>query len=347
MTTRPYVIVGAGAIGGTIAHALARRGHDVTLVDAHEAHVQAIRDKGLVIRRVEHERAADDTVTGLRAFTPDEYPDHEPIETALVAVKSQHTRDAAQWLSTRLSASGYAVSVQNGVNEPVLADGLGRERVLGAFVNIFADWEEPGVIRYGGPGALAVGLPDQGVPDGRVLRVARDLRAYGPVTSTANLRGYRWGKRAFGAILGLATLVDAPLADVVDRYPDLAFLVASEPTDVAIHEGIVLESFDAYEPYAFQSATPEDVRTAAIARLASWLRTQPKDRSGVYRDIAVRRRATERGLVSDGYEDLAARHGVSIAFGREVQRRIAAISSGDAAFGWRHLDELRERPLLA
>jgi len=31
---RPYVIVGAGAIGGTLGHHLARAGHPVTVVDA-------------------------------------------------------------------------------------------------------------------------------------------------------------------------------------------------------------------------------------------------------------------------------------------------------------------------
>lgn len=342
MTAQPYVVVGAGAIGGTIAHALIRAGHHVTLIDTDAAHIAALRAGGLTILRDDGPAPVEDTVAVPAAYTPDDAPLGEAISAAIVAVKSQHTADAAAWLADgRLAADGYAVSLQNGANERVLSDALGDTRVLGAFVDIFADWDRPGVIRYGGPGALAVGLPDTGVPDARVLRTARDLRAYGPVTSTANLTGYRWAKRGFGSILGLATLVDEPLADVVAAYPDLAFLAANESTEVAVRAGITLESFDAYEPYAFQTAAPEDVRRAAVRRLTEWLATQPKTRSGVYRDIAVRRRPLEHGLLDDGYDVLAAEHGVDLAFGREVRRRLGTIVDGSAGFGREHLDALR------
>ncbi len=345
MSTTEYTVVGAGAIGGTIAHALIRAGHRVTLVDTDADHVAALRRDGLSILRPGAAPGAApvlDTVPVSAAVTPDEVDPRGDIGAAIVAVKSQHTRDAGRWLAQgRLAADGFALSLQNGFNEPVLAAELGDERVVGGFVDIFADAERPGVIRYGGEGALAIGLPGGGVPDARVLRVARDLRAYGPVTSTANLPGYRWAKRGFASILGLATLVDEPLADVVSAYPDLAFRAANESTEVAIAAGVVLESFDAYEPYAFQSAAPADVRDAAIDRLVSWLRGQPKNRSGVYRDIAVRGRDVERGLLDDGYESLAAAHGLATGFGRDVRARLSDIVAGRAAFGRDHLDALR------
>ena len=44
-----YVVVGAGAIGGTIGARLARDGHDVLLCDADPEHVAAINDRGLTI----------------------------------------------------------------------------------------------------------------------------------------------------------------------------------------------------------------------------------------------------------------------------------------------------------
>ncbi|MFT4234635.1 MAG: 2-dehydropantoate 2-reductase, partial [Microbacterium sp.] len=173
MTAQPYVIVGAGAIGGTIAHALIRAGHHVTLVDTDAAHVAALRADGLTILRDDGPTPVEDTVAVPAAHTPDEAPRDEAFSAAIVAVKSQHTADAAAWLADgRLAADGYAVSLQNGANEPVLASALGEARVIGAFVDIFADWERPGVIRYGGPGALAVGIPGTGVPDARVLRTA-------------------------------------------------------------------------------------------------------------------------------------------------------------------------------
>ena len=49
--TREYTVVGAGAIGGTLAWHLARAGHPVTVVDADPAHVAAIARHGIVLER--------------------------------------------------------------------------------------------------------------------------------------------------------------------------------------------------------------------------------------------------------------------------------------------------------
>jgi 2-dehydropantoate 2-reductase len=336
---RAYTIIGAGAIGGTVGHALIKAGHRVLFVDTDADHVAAITSRGL---RIQFPDGTEDVVSAL-AFTPETFPaEFEGIERAVIATKSQHTRSAAQWVAPRLTEGGYVVSLQNGRNEPVVAAEVGAEHVLGAFVDIFADWEAPGVIKFGGPGALSVGLPDGGAPDGRVLQVASDFRAYGAVTSTANLPGYRWAKRGFASILGLTSLADAPIADVVDGYRDLAALAARESTEVAIRSGVVLESFDAYEPYAFSDAAPPDVRELALDRLVSWLRTQPKDRSGGFRDIAVRRRPTESALIDDGYGDLAVRHGVDTSTTGRVHAALQQIVSGERAFGYSNLDELRD-----
>ncbi|RRQ26578.1 hypothetical protein DK926_17390 [Rhodococcus sp. Eu-32] len=336
---RSYTFVGAGAIGGTVAHALAKAGHEITLVDTDASHVEAIRTDGLRIRAVD---GTDDVVRVAHAYTPEEYPtDVAAIDRAVISTKSQHTRDAAQWVAPRLAESGYVVSLQNGHNEPVIAAEVGSDRVVGAFVNIFTDYLEPGVVSFGGAGALAVGLPDGGAPDARALEVAADFRRYGDVVSTANVGGYRFAKRGFGGILGLTTLVDAPMAEIVDANRDLAAAVAVESTEVAIRAGITLESFDAYEPYAFRADAPADVRDAALDRLVTWLAGQPKDRSGVFRDIAVRKRPTERGLLDDGYAALADQHGLDTSFTAELFALLGRISVGELDFSPTHLDSLR------
>lgn len=336
---RSYTFVGAGAIGGTVAHAMAKAGYPVTLIDTDAAHIAAIRESGLRIRGVD---GTDDVVFVAAAYTPDEYPEDAPaIERAVIATKAQHTRDAAQWVAPRLAADGFAVSLQNGVNEPVIGAEVGMDRVISVFVNIFTDYLEPGVVSFGGAGALAVGMPTLTAPDARALSVARDFRAYGPVTASANVYGYRFAKRAFGGILGLTSVVDAPMAEVVDANRDLVAAMALESTEVAIRAGIVLESFDHYEPYAFRVDAPEDVREAAIDRLVVYLAGQPKDRSGGFRDIAVRKRPTERGLIDDGYAALAAQHGVDTTFTRTVGEILGKISSGELDFSPANLDTLR------
>lgn len=342
---RSYTFVGAGAIGGTIAHALVRAGHDIILVDADAQHIAAIRTDGLRIRAVD---GTDDAVRVAGAFTPEDYPDDlPPIERVVITTKSQHTRTAAEWARPHLAPEGYAISVQNGTNAPVIEDAIGAGRVIGTFVNIFADYLEPGVISFGGTGALAVGMPDGSAPDGRALQVAADFRAYGPVTASGNVGGYHFAKRAFGGILGLSSLVDAPMAEVVDANRDLVIALAAESTEVAIRADILLESFDGYEPYAFRADAPDDVKEAALDRLVRYLAGQPKDRSGGFRDIAVRKRPLEQGLVDDGYADLAHSHGVNTGVSASIGRMMQEISRGERTFSPGNLEELRAEVLAA
>ncbi len=80
-----FVIIGAGAIGGTVGHAMVKAGQDVVLVDTDAAHVEAVRDGGLRIRAAD---GTDDAVK-IAAFTPEDYPaDAPPADFAVVATKS-------------------------------------------------------------------------------------------------------------------------------------------------------------------------------------------------------------------------------------------------------------------
>ena len=172
----PYTVVGAGAIGGTLAHHLARAGHPVTVVDADQEHIRAIAVDGITLVR-------GDTLSSVpvqSAVTPQEGPDS--VGRVLLAVKAQATDRALDWVVPRLSPGGFVVSLQNGLNEDAIAARVGAERTVGAFVNLFADVIGPGQIRDGGLGALVVGEMD-GSTSARVRSVVEDLQAWGPGTS--------------------------------------------------------------------------------------------------------------------------------------------------------------------
>ncbi|GAA1183302.1 ketopantoate reductase family protein [Pseudonocardia alaniniphila] len=72
-----YVIVGAGAIGGTLGHHLARAGHEVTVVDAE--HVRSIRERGIVVRRGDEHAAADAATDALVAWLRTQTKDRSGI----------------------------------------------------------------------------------------------------------------------------------------------------------------------------------------------------------------------------------------------------------------------------
>ncbi|MEE1799441.1 2-dehydropantoate 2-reductase [Streptomyces sp. JV176] len=287
MTGDAYTVVGAGAIGGTLAHRLAAAGHQVTVIDTDAAHVAAIQADGLTILRGEERESVR-----LDAATPDTYQGPS-LGRVLLSVKAQATDAAMEWIAPRLAPDGYVVSVQNGFNEALIAEHVGAGRTVAAFVNIFADLVEPGVVRDGGPGAFVIGEVGGAPVSARVRALVADLQAWGPALASDNVEGYLWAKAAFGAMLSATALADAPMADLTDRHRATMYALTAEVYAAADAAGIRLESFDAFEAPAFRPGNDPALRDAACDRLTAWLRTQPKDRSGIWRDLAVRRRPVE------------------------------------------------------
>ncbi|MFD3363281.1 2-dehydropantoate 2-reductase [Streptomyces albidoflavus] len=332
-STDTYTVVGGGAIGGTLAFSLARAGHPVRLVDTDAAHVAAVREHGLTVARGEQRESVR-----VEAVTPDACD--ATLGRVLLAVKAQATGAALDWIEPRLAPDGWVVSLQNGFNEELIARRIGAGRTVAAFVNIFADVTEPGVIMDGGAGALVIGECHGAPVSDRVDSLVADLQSWGPAVASDNVEGYLWAKAGFGAMLAATALADAPMAELIDRHPATMDAVAAEVFAVADALGVTLEAFDAFEPYAFRRDAAEETRRAATARLTAWLRTQAKDRSGIWRDLAVRRRPVE---VTTHYAEVfaeAGRHGVATPVLRAVITQLRELERDPGLMTEARLDAL-------
>ncbi|MFJ3280052.1 2-dehydropantoate 2-reductase [Streptomyces halstedii] len=337
MSHTPYTVVGGGAIGGTLAHALARAGHPVTLVDSDADHVAAIREHGLAL-----DGADGRALVPVAAHTPEEY-EGPPLERVLLAVKAQATDPAMRWIAPRLAPDGYVVSVQNGFNEGLIAEHIGPHRTVAAFVNIFADVTGPGVVRDGGPGAFVIGEPGGGPVSDRVTALVADLQAWGPARAHENIEGFLWAKAAFGAMLSATALADAPMADLIDRHRPTMYALAREVFRAADSLGIHAESFDAFDAEAFHPDAGPEARDAACDALTAWLRTQPKDRSGIWRDLAVRRRPVEVTTHYTTVFDTADAAGQTAPVLRAVVAGLRELESDPAGMSESRLDALDRR----
>ena len=213
-------IIGAGAIGGTLGAHMIRAGHDITLCDADAAHVTAIREHGLSI-----EGPVNEFTVAAHAITPDELPGQ--VTRAIVAVKSLHTRAAAELLRGRLAPGGYVLTVQNGLTADALVEAVGRRRVVCSFVNFGADVMAPGRIMQGNVATFRVGELDGGVITARVRELAEALPYAEP---TDNVLGYLWGKEAYGAMLWAGAVSDLTIAEHLEdpRYQPVMIAIARE-----------------------------------------------------------------------------------------------------------------------
>ncbi len=285
------IVYGAGAIGGITGAALARAGHDVLLVDSHAPHVDAINADGLTI-----ERDGVASSVRVRAVTPDRVGRDLPL--VLVAVKSHHTADALTIVAPRLHRDGVIVSLQNGLSEEQIAQAVGAERTVGCLVNWAADWVAPGRILHGGHGAFVLGELD-GRLTPRVRELAALLSAVEDTPVTDNIWGYKWAKLIYGALLFATAMVDAHVYEVVERSPGVqAALVAIVGEGLAASDkaGVRLLAFDEFDPAWYRAALAGDAGgpDRAMAAIAAHYRAHTKTKTGIWRDLAVRR-AQDRG----------------------------------------------------
>lgn len=328
--TSNYTIVGAGAIGGTLAVHLHRAGADVHLVDTDADHIAAVRANGL---RIEHPGGV--FTARLPISTPEEAP--AELGAVLLAVKAQATDAVAAWIAPRLAPDGWIASMQNGLNEATIARHVGVDRTVAAFVDLFADVVEPGVVRDGGIGDIALGEHAGGSSD-RVRALAHDLREWGAPIVSDNVPGFLWSKLGFGAMLVASALCDDDMGDLIDRHRVGLHALVREVLEIAVAEGIELEGFDAFVPYDYLG--DEGAADAATDGLVAWLARQTKKRSGIWRDIAVRGRRTEVPTQYAPVLEAGERRGMPTPFTRWLVSRIEQLETHAIAMDEAHLHEL-------
>ena len=281
------VIWGAGAIGGTLGAYLIRAGHDILFVDVVEAHVNAINRAGLQING-----PVDEFRVEAEARLPQQL--QERYEAILLCAKSQHTRAATEALAPFLADDGFVMSVQNGLNELIIAEFVGRERTLGAFVNFSADYHGPGEILFGGRGAVVIGELD-GTITHRLKRMEAIFRDFDENTLiTDNIWGYLWGKEAYGAMLFVSALTHQSIVEALadSRFRHVYIRAAQEILVLAEALGIEAYGFNGFEPAAFL-ADDRDRISQSLDTLVEFNKLSAKTHSGIWRDLAVRKRKTE------------------------------------------------------
>lgn len=277
-------VVGAGAIGGSFAaHLLAGGWDDLLLIDADREHVAAINASGLRL-----EGAGVELHVRARALLPQDLS--EPLDAVFLSVKSHATEAAMSAIAPWLSADGYVVSLQNGLNVDTIRDAVGPARVIGGFVNWAADYVGPGLIHFGGLSHFVLG--EWNLPVSPRLAVLGDaLEPAFPAVLTDDILGYLWSKQVSIALMFSAGISHRSIPEAFDD-PALAPLfsrIAAEGSAVAAASGVTLKLLDDFDPHSYAAGDP----VRAMKRTADHYRTMDKQHTGLYRDLAVRRRRSE------------------------------------------------------
>jgi 2-dehydropantoate 2-reductase len=317
------LVWGAGAIGGTVGAALRRAGHDVTFVDVVPEHVDAIRDCALRIVGPVEEFSVQ-----APALLPAEVAGAWP--RIFLCVKAHHTEAACRALLPHLADDGYVLSLQNGLCETVIADIVGRGRTVGAFVNFGADWMGPGEILFGNRGAVVLGELD-GASTPRLAALHALMRDFEPdAVTTPDIWSYLWGKLGYGSMLFAQALGDKGIADCLAR-PELLPVwraLGAEAVGVALAEAVQPRGFNGFDPDAFRPGASEAQAQASVDAMVAFNRPSAKTHSGVWRDLAVRKRRTEVDVQIAPIAEIGARHGLPCPTIRRLVALIHEVEQG-------------------
>ncbi|PZQ73652.1 MAG: 2-dehydropantoate 2-reductase [Variovorax paradoxus] len=253
-------ILGAGALGCAIGAALTEARHETWLINRSPAHVEAMQRAGLRV-----DDAAGTRQVAVKAATAAR--DAGVVDLVIVLVKSFHTETAMRGALDLVGPQTVVLSLQNGLgHEDLLADIVGRERLLAGKTYVGGVMRGPGHIQSGVAGkATYIGELD-GRRTARVEAVAAAFNAAGVETIVSdNILGTMWDKLlvnvATGAITGITRLTYGQLYDE-PLLKTTALAAVQEAIDAAQAAGVRLSMTE-----------PEQAWTLASARLPATFKT--------------------------------------------------------------------------
>jgi 2-dehydropantoate 2-reductase len=196
--TNPRIaFLGTGAQGASIACDFARAGLDVTFIDQWPAHVEAMRATGITVNLPTRQIHAE--VKALHLCEVAEIK--ERFDLVFLVVKAYDTRWACELIKPLLAPDGFIVGLQNGMTHTDIADIVGRERTIGAVIEIASNMWEPGVTNRQNDHAeswFAMGALDPAVQP-RVEAIAELLRNSGTVEVVDDIHSAKWMKLVVNA----------------------------------------------------------------------------------------------------------------------------------------------------
>jgi 2-dehydropantoate 2-reductase len=305
-------VVGAGAIGGFLAAALARSGVGVGVV-ARGPHLQAIRRNGLRV------------VSDLGSFTArvdaaDDLQLLGDFDTLLLTFKAHQWPGVLPQLRRFAGTPTRIVPLQNGVpfwyvRDPPLqsVDPGGTigacfsdEQVVGAVVHVSGQIVEPGVIRQSGGLRYVIGAPCGG-RNARVEEFAGVLRGAGLAPDVdPNLRATVWLKLVNNAGLNPVSVV---------RGMTIKPLLADASARAQVRE-LMSEALRVGQSMGVVTAVDLDARIEYAARLSDVKTSMLQDYE--------RGRPLELDPILGAAIELAERYGVAVPNLRATYRRLQA-----------------------
>lgn len=339
MKNSRIAIVAAGAVGGYVGAHMARAGLEPILIDGWPAHVERMRAHGLSISGTTPAEAFTTPVRALHITDVPQLAREAPIDIAFICPKSYDTEWAAMMIRPYLAADGFAVSLQNCMNDERLAGVVGWGRMLGCIASkIMVDLVAPGQVQRGvAKGGADYTIFRVGEPHGRVTeraqRVATLLESSDSSKVTTNLWGERWSKLVANCMENGLSACTGLSGNELMRHEHLRrfkIRLAGETVRVGQAAGYALEAVVGIEAHRFALAAEGDA--AAYAFVDDALVAQSKKRAdgqvaSMGQDMRKGRR-TEIEFMNGHVVQTARSIGIDAPFNAKLTELVLAVERG-------------------
>lgn len=320
---KKIAVIGVGAIGGLLGAYLTRGGHDITIISCFRRENAAyMAEHGIDVDGAKGAFHVDVKSVFIDDLTPG-----DTFDIFMVALKGNDTERILERLKDRLKPDGCCLTLQNGLNEDLIAAILGEDRVVYAVSRAGGALTAPGHV-CDHDGEFVIGERD-GAHTTRILELRQILSCARPTTIADDIIEVKWEKLCTVAL-------SVPACTVSGIYLSDIFF---DSTAQQLYGLLALEIFRVAEasghPIAdIMGRTPEEwlpiargERDGALDRKTAEIHFPPKVVDAYTQDIR-RGRPLEIGYTNGAVIRLGKKYGVPTPVNERLVNAIYEIEAG-------------------
>ncbi|MBQ8029378.1 MAG: ketopantoate reductase family protein [Clostridia bacterium] len=234
------LVVGAGAIGGTVAVLLKKEGYDIRI----KCHIPEIKElietKGFYLHGAKGEHHVD-----FKCYHEVSEFGDEKFDIIIIATKYAHVAASAKMILPYLADNGIIVGMQNGILTEELAEIVGRDKAVGCMIGFGATRNADNDVTMTSLGEYYVGMLD-GRKTATLEKFAEMLSHVVPAQITMDIKGRQYSKLIINSCINaVAGITGKTLGNIMDdpRAGKLFLAIAREGMYVAKAMGIKVPKY--------------------------------------------------------------------------------------------------------
>jgi len=243
MAKKPkFAIIGVGPVGGIFGGHLANGGHYVVLVDILKSHLDAIRERGLIITGVTEMKVKCERI----AYDISELPNFPDVDTIVISTKASVMPSILPQIEKVAKPGTKFISLQNGLdNEDFIAETFGRDNIMRIVVNYAGNRLADGEIWmsfFNKPNYIGVLTPKAEPLAREIVEMMTEAKL--DTEFTSDIKRHEWEKTILNAALSpVCALARKTMKEMMDFEPT-RFLVEEtlrEGIEVAAADGVTFD----------------------------------------------------------------------------------------------------------